>query len=343
MNNMRYTTFGRTGLRVSELALGGMTIGNAWGWGSDKEMSSKLFKIFTDAGGNFIDTSCNYQDGESEKFIGEFVKGNRDNYVIATKFTLHDHSQKDDPNAGGNSRKNLLRSVKGSLERLQTDYIDILYLHVWERAVNIEDVMHSLNILVEQGKVNYIAISDTPAWVTATANTIASMRGWEPFTGYQFPYNLARRDAEREIMPMAKKHNMAMLLWNVIGAGLFSGKYTRSKETTGRIAKGILQDENNLEMARKVDAIADEVDCSSSQLAYAWVLAQEGTMIPIAGATKPVQLEDNIGSVDIKLTQDQIKRISEVNTFDPGFPGDFMNAPNVKSLIYGNTYDKIKF
>ena len=340
---MRYTSFGRTGLRVSELALGGMTIGNAWGWGSDKEMSSKLFKIFTDAGGNFIDTSCNYQDGESEKIIGELTKGNRDNYVIATKFTLHDHLHKDDPNAGGNSRKNLLRSVKGSLDRLQTDYIDILYLHMWEGSVNIEELMYSLNILIEQSKVNYIAISDTPAWVTATANTIAKMRGWEPFTGYQFPYNLARRDAEREIIPMAREHNMAMLLWNVIGAGLFSGKYTQKKETSGRIAKGILQDEKKLEMARKVDTIADEIGCTSSQLAYAWILAQEGIMIPIVGATKPEQLTDNIGALQVKLTQEQIKRISEVNAFDLGFPGDFRNAPNVKELIYGNTYDKIKF
>ncbi len=339
---MKYTTFGRTGLRVSEFALGGMTIGNAWGWGTEKETASKIFNKFTDEGGNFIDTSCNYQDGQSEKLIGELVKGDRDNYVIATKFTLHDHLHKDDPNAGGNTRKNLMRSVKGSLERLQTDYIDILYLHVWEGSVNIAEIMHSLNILVENMKVNYIAISDTPAWVTATANTIATMKGWEPFTGYQFPYNLARRDAEREIIPMARDHNMAMLLWNVIGAGLFSGKYTRQDESKGRIASGIMKNEEQLAIARKVDALADELGCTSSQLAYAWVLAQKGTMIPIVGATSVAQLEDNIGSLDIKLADEKVKQLQEVKEFDPGFPGDFMNAPNVKQLIYGNTFDKLK-
>ena len=189
-------------------------------------------------------------------------------------------------------------------------------------------------------KVNYIAISDTPAWVIATANTIAKLRGWEPFTGYQFPYNLARRDAEREIIPMARKHKMAMLLWNVIDPGLFSGKYTRSKVTSGRIAKGILQDEGKLQMARKIDHIADELGCSSSQLAYAWILAQK--MIPIVGATSVLQLEDNVGSLEVKLSEERIKQIQKVKTFDPGFPEEFMNAPNIKSLIYGNSYDKLK-
>lgn len=339
---MKYTTFGRSGLRVSELALGGMTIGNAWGWGTEKETASQIFKKFTDEGGNFIDTSCNYQDGQSEKSIGELVKGNRDEYVIATKFTLHDHRHKEDPNAGGNTRKNLLRSIKGSLERLQTDYVDILYVHMWEGSVDIEEIMHSLNILVENMKVSYIAISDTPAWVTATANTIATMRGWESFTGYQFPYNLARRDAEREIIPMARDHNMAMLIWNIIGAGLFSGKYTRKKETTGRIAKGILQNEEQLQVARKVDEIADELGCSSSQVAYAWVMAQKGIMIPIVGATSVAQLDDNLGSLQVKLSDEKLKQIKEVKAFDPGFPGNFLNAPNVKQLVYGNTFEKLK-
>lgn len=340
---MKYKLFGRTGLRVSELALGGMTIGNAWGWGTEKENASKIFKKFSDEGGNFIDTSCNYQNGQSEKIIGDLVKDNRDDYVLASKFTLHNYQKRDDPNAGGNARKNMLRSVKGSLERLGTDYLDILYLHVWDGTVNIEEIMHGLNILIENMKVTYIAISDTPAWVTATANTLASKNGWEPFTGYQFAYNLARRDAEREIIPFSKSQDMAMLIWNIVGSGLFTGKYTRNNKTKGRIASNILQNQEQLNVALKVDELAVKKGCTSSQLAYAWAMAQGKKIIPLVGATSVAQLEDNIGSLDVELTQEEIQEIGSVTNFKPGFPAEFMDSPNVKSLMFGNTYDKIKF
>ena len=164
---MKYKLLGKSGLRVSELGLGAMTIGNKWGWGSDKDEAKKIFDSFVEAGGNFIDTACNYQDGESEELIGEFVKGDRDRYVIATKYTLHDHRYPNDLNAGGNHRKNLNREVNNSLKRLQTDYIDVLYMHVWDFTTSIEEIMRSLNNLVDSQKVNYIAISDTPAWLVS--------------------------------------------------------------------------------------------------------------------------------------------------------------------------------
>ena len=340
---MKYSSFGRTGLKVSELALGGMTIGNAWGWGTEKEEATRIFKKFTEEGGNFIDTSCNYQNGHSESILGELIKENRDDYVIATKYTLHDFAKKNDPNAGGNNRKNLLQSIKGSLKRLQTDYLDILYLHVWDYSTNIEEIIHGLNLLIENLQVTYIAISDTPAWVAATANAIANVRGWEPFTGYQFPYNLARRDAEREIIPFATAQDMSMLVWNVIGSGLFTGKYTRNKETKGRIAKGILENEERLNLARKVDTIADQIGCTSSQLAHAWVMSKGKKIIPLIGVTSATQLEDTIGSLQVNLTQEQIKEVENISFFEPGFPADFTLSSGVHDLIYGNTFDKIKF
>jgi aryl-alcohol dehydrogenase-like predicted oxidoreductase len=174
---MKYKLLGQSGLRVSELSLGTMTFGEDWGWGSSKDVANQVFKKYTDASGNFIDTACNYTDGTSEKFIGEFIEGDRDRYVIATKYTLHDHRWKNDPNAGGNHRKNLIRTVKQSLKRLKTDYIDLLYLHMWDYTSSVLEVMKTLDELISSTKINYIGISDTPAWVVSRANTMAEIRG----------------------------------------------------------------------------------------------------------------------------------------------------------------------
>ncbi|MFX0066761.1 MAG: aldo/keto reductase, partial [Candidatus Hermodarchaeota archaeon] len=297
---MRYKLLGKSGLRVSEISLGTMTFGTKWGWGADKETSKKILDVFTDAGGNFIDTSCNYTDGESESFIGEFIRDDRDRYVIATKFTLHDYRYKKDPNAGGNQRKNLLRSLKGSLERLKTDYIDILYLHMWDYFTPVQEVMRTLDDLIATTKVNYIGVSDTPAWIVARANTMAEIRGWNPFVVYQFPYSLALRDAERSVIPLCKKLDLAMAAFDVLRAGLLTGKYTRQKAEKGRLASSTLP-EYALEIAREVDVIADELGCTSSQVAISWVRGQEGLFTPILGATTAEQIQENLAGLDIKL------------------------------------------
>ncbi|MHA1940678.1 MAG: aldo/keto reductase [Candidatus Hodarchaeales archaeon] len=334
---MRLKLLGASGLRVSELNLGTMTFGEDWGWGSSKEVAQQVFTKYTDAGGNFIDTACNYTNGTSEKFIGEFMAGDRDRYVVATKYTLHDHRWKSDPNAGGNHRKNLLRTVKQSLKRLKTDYLDLLYLHMWDYTTPVREVMRTLNDLVSSSQVNYIAVSDSPAWIVSRANTLADQHGWAPFVAFQFPYNLASRDPERSIIPMCKKMDLAMTIWSSLGAGLFTGKYTRKNDTTGRLTEGKwgTPSDKGLALAREVDLIADEIGCSSSSVALNWIRGREGLFIPIFGVTSVEQLEDNLKCLEFSLSPDHYKRLDEKVEFRFGFPKGFLLGN--KDLYHGDT------
>jgi aryl-alcohol dehydrogenase-like predicted oxidoreductase len=339
---MNYKILGRSGLRVSELSLGTMTFGTDWGWGSTKEEASLVFKNFSDEGGNFIDTANNYTNGTSESFIGDFIQGDRDRYVIATKFTLHNMAKKNDPNQGGNHRKNLIRSVNASLKRMNTDYIDLLYLHVWDFTTPIEEILNSLEYLINSGKVNYIGISDTPAWIVSRANTIAEQRGWNPFVVFQFPYNIIRRDPEREIMPMCRHLDIAMTTWAPLASGLLTGKYTRNDDKNeGRLSenKWGSPSSTNLDLAREVDKIADELGCTSAQVAINWVRSQNGVVIPIVGVTTVKQLTDNIAALEITLPEEAIMRLNDMTNFDIGFPGNFVHRDNVLNLIHGETYN----
>ncbi|MHA2096702.1 MAG: aldo/keto reductase, partial [Candidatus Hodarchaeales archaeon] len=339
---MKYKLLGQSGLRVSELSLGTMTFGENWGWGTSKELAKQVFKKYTDASGNFIDTACNYTDGTSEKFIGDFIEGDRDRYVIATKYTLHDHRWKNDPNAGGNHRKNLLRTVKQSLKRLKTDYIDLLYLHMWDYSTSVFEVMKTLDELISSTKINYIGISDTPAWVVARANTMAEIRGLNPFVAFQFPYNLSFRDPEREIIPMCKKLDIAMTAWAPLGAGLYTGKYTRGNQPPGRLTedKWGVPPEDRLVIAKEVDSIADEIGCSSANVAINWVRKQNNQLIPIFGVTSLEQLEDNLESLNYDLTDDHCARLAEKVDFKVGFPKGFLMGN--KSLYHGDTVELLE-
>jgi aryl-alcohol dehydrogenase-like predicted oxidoreductase len=220
---MRYKLLGNSGLRVAELALGTMTFGEDWGWGASKEESRKIWDCYAKAGGNFIDTSVNYTNGSAESFVGDFAAGDRDHFVLSTKFTLA--RRQGDPNAAGNHRKNMMNSVETSLRHLKTDYIDLLWLHAWDFTTSIEEVMRGLDDLVRQGKVLYVGISDSPAWVVSAANTMAELRGWSRFAGLQVRYNLADRDVERDLLPMARAFGLAVMPWSVLGAGTLTGKY----------------------------------------------------------------------------------------------------------------------
>ena len=212
---MRYQLLGHSGLRVSELCLGAMTFGDDWGWGAAKDESRRIFDAFVEAGGNFIDTSNNYTNGTSEKFVGDFITADREHFVLATKYSLTE--RKADPNFGGNHRKNLRRSVEGSLARLGVDYIDLLLLHMWDGMTPVEEVMRSLDDLVRAGKVLYLGISDTPAWVVSQANMLADLRGWSRFVAYEGEYSLASRAPERDILPMAQSMDMTFLAWGTPG------------------------------------------------------------------------------------------------------------------------------
>lgn len=335
---MQYKLFGHSGLKVSELALGTMTFGEDWGWGASEKESQKIFDLFVEAGGNFIDTACNYTNGTSEKYVGKFVTAGRDRFVVATKYTLSmDH---DDPNAGGNHRKNMVRTLEGSLKNMGTGYVDILYLHVWDFTTPIDEILRGLDDLVRSGKVLYIAISDTLAWVVSQANTMAELRGWSRFAGLQIQYNLVQRSAERDLLPMAKAHDMTVAAWGILGAGVLSGKYKPdSQHSRGNTA---ILNERNFAVVDLIKEVAAEVGCSPSQVAINWLRQNSrARIIPILGARTADQIKDNLESLKFKLEEEQVKKLEEATKIELGFPHDFIGSERVGKLIYGNVYDKI--
>ena len=343
---MRFKLLGRSGLRVSEMALGTMTFGTDWGWGSDMEESRRVFNAYVEAGGNFIDTANRYTDGTSERYIGEFIKGDRDRYVLATKYTITNVDG--DPNAAGNHRKNLNYSLRLSMERLNVDYVDLLWVHMWDRTTPIEETLRALDDVVRSGKVHYIGWSDVPAWVVARANTMADLRGWTRFNALQLKYSLIERTPERELLPMARELDLAVTPWAIVGAGVLTGKYTRDGGTDG--TERLLTDEErarvalnerNLGIAKVLDGVAAEAECTSSQAAIAWMRARPGNIIPILGARSVAQMEDNLGALDVDLPAEQLERLDEVSAIDLGFPTDFLKAPFVRNLMYSGTWDRI--
>ena len=221
---MRYRLLGNSGLRVSEAALGTMTFGDDWGWGAAKDEARKVYDAFREAGGNFIDTANMYTNGTSESFLGEFTKGHRESVVMATKYT--NAASGADPNAAGNHRKSMVQAVEASLKRLQTDYIDLYWVHIWDQITPVEEVMRGLDDLVRQGKVLYVGISDAPAWWIAQANTLAHLRGWSPFIGLQIEYSLIERTVERELIPMAKALNLGLTAWSPLANGCLPASTT---------------------------------------------------------------------------------------------------------------------
>jgi len=336
---MRYRQLGRTGVKVSELCLGTMTFGDDWGWGAPKEESRKIFDAFAEAGGNFIDTSVNYTDGEAETILGDLLSANRDYFVIATKYTLTKPTSTD-PNSGGNSRKNMMQSVERSLQRLQTDHIDIYYLHMWDYMTPVEEIARGLDDLVRQGKVSYVAFSDTPDYIVAEANTRADLMGWSRFIGMQVPYSLLDRAVERSIVPMARHWDMAVLPWGLLEAGILTGKFLKKVKDPTRIDQSELKlGEKTLNVVKEVETISKEAGKPMSQVAINWVRQQpKAQMIPIIGARSAKQLKDNLGTLDWKLTDEQWRRLDEVSAIDLGFPHGFLDG---NRNIYGATRDLI--
>lgn len=336
---MRYKLLGHSRLRVSELCLGTMTFGETWGWGASKAESRKMFDLFAKEGGNFIDASVNYTDGTAEEFLGDFLKADREHFVVATKYTLT-KPDNTDPNGGGNSRKNMMKSVERSLKRLQTDYIDVYYLHMWDYMTPVEEIIRGLDDLVRQGKVNYVAFSDTPDYIVAEANARAEIMGWFRFIGMQVPYSLLDRAVERSIIPMAKHWDMAVLPWGLLEAGILTGKFLNKVDDPTRLDQEKLKlGEKSLKVVNEVKRIAEEVGKPMSQVAINWIRQQpKAQMIPILGARSEGQLKDNLASLDWKLTNEQWKCLDEVSAIDLGFPHGFLDGNH---YIYGATYDKI--
>jgi len=336
---MKYRLFGKSGLRVSEIALGTMTFGTEWGWGADKEESKKIFDVYTNGGGNFIDTANRYTEGTSEKFVGEFIHDDRDHFVLATKYSLQDRMN--DPNFSGNHRKNMMRSVEASLKRLNTEYMDVLWLHAWDSLTPVEEVLRGLNDLVSSGKVHYIGISDTPAWVVSRANAIAELKGWTQFTGLQVEYSLLQRTPERDLIPMAKELGIAVTPWAPLAGGTLTGKYLKGE--TGRVSeKSARRNEKNTQIVETLIEVAKQLGVSPAQVAIRWTMQKEHTSIPIIGSNKSHQLKESLGCLEFLIPEEQMNVLNEASKIDLGFPHDFLQGEEVKKVLFGGTRDMIK-
>jgi len=332
---MKLQLLGDSGLRVSQLCLGTMTFGEDWGWGAPKDTSKQIFDSFANAGGNFLDTASVYTNGSSEKLVGEFISGDRDAFVVATKYSLPDQfEQLQAPTKVGNARKNLRRSVEESLKRLNTDHIDILYPHVWDFTTPTEEIMRGLDDLVSSGKVLYLGISDTPAWIVARAQTLAHFRGYTPFSVLQIEYSLIERTVERDLIPMAKALGMTVAPWSPLAGGVLSGKYS-SGDKSSRMGSDI--PERQLEIAKAVGQHAEHLGCSPAQLALAWLVAK-GT-IPILGARKMEQFEDNLKCLDVHIPAETMTALDDASKIELGFPHDFLHGDFIKSRLLGGNHE----
>jgi aryl-alcohol dehydrogenase-like predicted oxidoreductase len=340
---MNYRLLGRSGVRVSELCLGTMTFGEDWGWGADKATSRELYDAFRAAGGNFFDTANRYTEGTSERFLGEFCASERDQVVIATKFTLW--TRRDDPNASGNHRKNMVQALEASLKRLGTDYVDLYWVHAWDFTTSPEELMRGLDDLVRAGKVLYVGVSDTPAWVVSRAITLAELRGWTPFTALQLKYSLLERTAERDLLPMARALDLAVTPWSILGGGLLTGKYRRGEADAGdrlaRSGSAARVDARSQGIVDEVLAVAGEVGCSASQVAIAWLRSRPGVILPLVGARRPEQLADNLGALAVTLDAAQLERLDAASAIALGFPHDFLAQDYVRDLVFGGCQDRI--
>lgn len=335
-----YRLLGRSGLRVSPLALGTMTFGADWGWGADSAESRRVFDAYVDRGGNFIDTANFYTGGTSERLLGELMQEKRESLVLATKYSLF--MRAGDPNSGGNARKNMVRSVEASLERLRTDHIDLFYLHVWDDTTPVDEVMRAMDDLVSAGKIIYVGISDTPAWQVARMQTLADLRGWAPLIALQIEYSLIERTADRDLLPMAKALGLGVTPWSPLGGGVLTGKYRKddgaaAADGTRRQLiqqNGALTD-RNFAIADVVGAIARELDQTPAQVALAWTLLEPGVTAPILGVRTLAQLEDNLGALDVVFSDDQRRRLDEVSAVTLGFPHDFLRWGPIRHNLTG--------
>jgi aryl-alcohol dehydrogenase-like predicted oxidoreductase len=340
-----YLTLGRSGLRVSPVALGTMTFGSDWGWGADADESRRMFDAYLAAGGNFVDTANFYTNGSAERLLGQFMAGRRDAVVLATKYSLN--MQPGNPNAGGNHRRSMVRAVEASLQRLGTDYIDLLYLHVWDGTTPIDEIMRAFDDLVRAGKVLYAGISDTPAWQVARMQTLADLRGWTPLVALQIEHSLIARTVERELLPMAHELGLGVVAWSPLGGGLLSGKYSRadlggsSAEGPSGTRKAVVTShgglsEANLAIADVVRELADAQRCSPAQIALAWTLHRRApTVMPIIGARTFAQFEENLGALNVKLNAAAIERLDSASAISMGFPHNFLQIPMLRQNLFG--------
>ncbi len=333
-----YITLGRSGLRVSPFALGAMTFGEDLGWGSSVEESQQIIDRYIELGGNFIDTANFYTKSHSEQILGDHIgrnKARRDRLVIATKFSGNLYPG--DPNGGGSSRKAIVGAAENSLRRLQTDYIDLYWLHIWDKNTPIEETMAALDDLVRAGKVRYIGVSDTPAWKVAQANTLAQFRGWSAFAALQIEYSLLERTVEQDLIPMALEFGLGVTPWSPLKSGALSGKYTRAnagQQNSGRgpLVAGALN-ETTFALIDQLELIAKAHETSVAAVSLAWLSAKPGVTSPIIGARRLDQLEDNVKALAVTLTAEEIATLDKLTQPKPNFPHNML--PMAPAIING--------
>jgi aryl-alcohol dehydrogenase-like predicted oxidoreductase len=332
---MRHRVFGRTGLRVSTLALGAGTFGTRWGYGSEPDEARAVFDAYRAAGGDFIDTADSYQFGQSESLLGEFIGTARDEIVLATKFA-RGAAAASGIQSTGNSRKVMIQSVEESLKRLRTDRIDLLWVHMPDAVTPVDEIVRGLDDLVRGGKIIYAGLSDFPAWRVATAATLAELRGWAPIAGLQIEYSLVERTPERELLPMASALVLGTVGWSPLGGGLLTGKYRRGE--TGRAQRfgRVIHGESDATKTAAIDAVlavAEETGATPSQVAIAWVLAKG--VLPIIGPRTPAQLTDNLAAAALVLTDAQIAQLDAASAVTLGFPHEMLASAETRARLAG--------
>lgn len=338
---MRYTLFGRgTGLRVSEIAMGGALLGDAWGYGTPAQDALRLLHAYEDADGNFLDTADSYQFGQSETIIGEFLPGRRDKMVLASKYTLGagpGHAA-----TTGNSRRTMVQSVEASLRRLKTDRIDLYWAHMADGQTSSDEIMRGLDDLIRAGKIVYAGLSDFPAWRVARAATLAELRGWAPVIGLQVEYSLVERSADRELLPMARAFGMGITAWSPLGGGLLTGKYRRGEDGRATTFGHVVHREDDPRKAAVVDAVlgvADETGATPDAVALAWLRARG--IVPIIGPRTVEQLRANLAAADLALSPDHLTRLDAAGALPGGFPHDFLAAEMQRQGMAGGMADLI--
>ncbi|MBN8830102.1 MAG: aldo/keto reductase [Sphingomonadales bacterium] len=342
---MRYRLLGKSGLKVSEVALGTGTFGTAWGWGCTREESLSLFGQFVDAGGNLFDCADGYQNGEAETMIGEFVQHDRDNFILSTKYTTAVGALS--VAKTGNSRKAMMHGIEGSLKRLRTDHVDIFWVHMPDLVTPTDEIIRGLEDVVCSGKALYIGISDFPAWKISRAVTLAELRAWSPISAIQIEYSLAERTAERELIPMADAYGLSVFIWASLGGGILTGKYRRGE--VGRLTKGggsirAFAAGHEDAILDVIESVAADLGRTTAQVAIAWVRAKETrgcSFIPILGARNGQQLRDNLAAIALDLSPEHVARLDAASAIEPGFPHELVSRNEMKALHTGGFWEQI--
>lgn len=344
---LRYKVFGRSGLRVSEICLGAMTFGEDLGWGAPIDVCRKMFEHFADLGGNFIDTANGYTGGTSEKMVGELVKGERGRYVIATKYTNNAARSGvqvgRNPNAAGNQRKSMHEALNASLKRLNTDYIDLYWMHMWDQVTPVEEVMRAFDDIVRAGKVLYVGVSNAPAWWVARANTMAELKDWSPFVGMQLEYSLAERSIEQDHLPMARALDIGVVAWSPLAGGVLTGKYSKAAPKDGKARYEVTNrpvSDKRLAIADAVVEVAREAGITPAQAALAWVMSKRG-VIPIIGARTMEQYLDNMKAAEVKLAPEQLAKLDAISKPRLGYPQNMLGGPMARGLIFNHKPERL--